>query len=239
MRPPRADVLLLLAGTLAAGCAAIQRPVEVDPAATFAAHQEHVVLVVDRFERGRAGRLGPASWLRRPGAPAFVLDVGGDKVAAMWVAGSQVVVRRTASEASALVGDVTPSWQDGAIRLALGPAGAPAFRTDLFARKGAGGGPPALSRVSETVLDVRGTYEATVRDASGASKGWFRVRIGPYLPAPRIYEAALAPELPPELAAGAAAALNAEIDWIEGHALNVYRSTGEDGSLERSLPVER
>jgi hypothetical protein len=238
MSSPRAPVLLL-ASALAAGCAAIQHPVEVDPAATFAAHQERAVLVVDRFERGRAGHLGPASWIRTPGAPTFVLDVGGDQIAAMWIAGSRVVVHRTTSETSALVGTVTPSWQDGAIRLALEPAGSPAFRTDLFVRNGAGGGPPVLSRVAQTVLDVRGTYEATVRDPGGASKGWLRVRIGPYLPAPRIYEAALPPEIPPEVVAGAVAALNAEIDWIEGHALNVYRSTGENGSLQRSLPVER
>src|SRR5262245_36020267 len=50
------------------GCPVVRHPVEVDPAATFAAHQEHAELAVDRLERGRVGRLVPASWLRRPGA---------------------------------------------------------------------------------------------------------------------------------------------------------------------------
>ena len=221
-----------------AGCTAIvHRPVEVDPAATFAAHQEHAALVVDRLERGRAGRLVPSSWLRMPGAPTFALEADDERVAAVWLAGSAAVVRRKSAGTSPLVGEVTPAWEEGAIRLTLKPATGPAFRTDTFARKAAGGGPPALSRVAQTVIDVRGTYEATVRDSSGAPAGWMRARIGPYLPAPRIFESAFAADVPPELVAGAAAALNAEIDWIEDQALNVYRGTGD--SLERSFPAQR
>jgi hypothetical protein len=231
-RPPA-----VLIAVVVAGCAVMHRPVEVDPDATFAAHQEHAALVVDRLERGRAGMLAPPGFLRLFGAPEYVLQVDGERVAAVWVAGSQAVVRQKPSVSSRLIGDVTPSWEDGAIRLALAPAGAPAFRTDPFARTSGGGGPPVLTRVAQTVIDVRGTYQATVRDAGGAAKGWMRARIGPYLPAPRIFEAALPPDVPPELVAGAAVALNAEIDWIEDHALNVYRGTGSD-SLERSVPTQ-
>ena len=63
-----------------------------------------------------------------------------------------------------------------------------------------------------------------------------RVRISPYQTAPRIYEAALPTTIPPPLAAATAAALDAEVDWIESHATNVYRGTG-DGPLERSVPL--
>jgi hypothetical protein len=109
----------------------------------------------------------------------------------------------------------------------------------VFAHQGAGGALPALSRTAQTVLDVRGTWQASVRDSNGAAVGWMRARIGPYLPAPRIFEARLPQALPPELATGAAAALDAEIDWIEDHALNVYRGGGDTGPLERSVPMSK
>ena len=235
----RATAAIALAAVMILACATMGRHVEVDPDATFAAHQEHNGLAVDRFERGRSGRLAPAGWLRLPGAPTFVLDVEGERVAAVWLAGSEAVVRRTVSEASPLVGDVTPTWDDGAVRLTLRPSGAPAFRTDVFGRKSSGSGFTSLTRVAQTVLDVRGTWEATVRDASGVAAGWMRVRISPYQPAPRIFDAVLPAGLPPELATAAAASLSAEVDWIEDHALNVYRGSGGGGPLERSVPTSR
>jgi hypothetical protein len=111
------------------------------------------------------------------------------------------------------------------------------LRSDVFARQ-QGGSPATLTRAAQTVLDVRGVYEAPVRDPHGKQVGWLRVRVSPYQAAPRIYEATLPGNVSPVLAAGAVAALDAEIDWIEAHTVNVYRGTGS-GPLERSVPVGR
>jgi hypothetical protein len=235
----RTTIAVVLAALMTIGCVTLHRPVEVDPDATFAAHQEHAGLAIDRFERGRSGRLGPAAVLRLPGTPTFVLEVEGEKVAFVWLAGSEAVVRRTPADTSPLVGTVTPGWDENAIRLTLRPADGTALKTDVFAHKSSGAGPEALARTAQTVLDVRGTWEASVRDSKGAAVGWMRVRIGPYLPAPRIFEAMLPSGLPPELVTAAAAALGAEIDWIEDHAQNVYRGSGGSGPLERSVPMSR
>ena len=88
------------------------------------------------------------------------------------------------------------------------------------------------------MIDVRGTYQAALRDAKGAPVGWLRVRVGPYLPAPRIFEGVVPAAVDPALSAAAAVALDAEIDWIEAHALDVYRGDG-GGGLERSVPLRR
>jgi len=40
----------------------------------------------------------------------------------------------------------------------------------------------------------------------------------------------------PAVSAAAAVALDAEIDWIEAHALDIYRGDG-GGTLERSVPA--
>lgn len=226
--------------TLACACAMLHRPVPVDPEATFAAHKEHAGLAIDRLARGRSGELRPAAWLRRPGAPTFVLVADGQRIAALWPTLDRVVVRGTTSPDAPLVGEVASSWDDGAIRLALHPAGGPAFRSDPFAREGGGTGSATLTRAAQTVIDVRGTYRATLRDSSGAAVGWLRTRISPYQEASRIFDGVLPAAIQPELAVAAAAALNGEIDWIEDHALNVYRSGGGSGGpLERSIPGPR
>jgi hypothetical protein len=223
----------------AASCALLHKPVSVDPQATFAAHLEHDGLAVDRLEHGRTGRLRSPRWLRLPGAPAFVLDdAEGATLAALWLSGSEATVRPTTSESAPVLARIRPSWEDGAVRFTLEPPDGEPLRTDVFARQQAGTGPPALTRTAETVIDVRGPYEATVRDARGKSVGWLRVRISPYQAAPRIYEASLPATISPPVAAAAVAALNAEIDWIEAHTLDVYRGTG-GGPLEHSVPMQR
>lgn len=228
----------LLAAALTLGCAMLRRPVPVDPEATFAAHQEHAGLVIDRLAAGRSGELRPPGWFRRPGAPSFVLVAGGERLAAYWPDTERVVVRRAPSTEAPLVGEVTSSWEQGSIRLALQPVGGPTFRSDPFAREGGGTGTATLTRTAQTVIDVRGTYRATLRDASGAAVGWLRTRITPYQEASRIFDAVLPAAIQPELAVAAATALNTEIDWIEDHALDVYRGT-TGGPLERSIPAPR
>jgi hypothetical protein len=223
----------------AAGCPMLQKPISVDPQATFAAHLEHGGLAVDRLERGRTGRLRSPGLVRLPGAATFVLnDSEGATLAAFWLAGSEATVRATASETSPVLARVRPSWEDGAVRFAVEPSGGEPLHTDLFVRQQAGGGPQTLTRTAPTVIDVRGLYEATVRDARGASIGWLRVRISPYQPAPRIYEASLPATISAPIAAAAVTAVNAEIDWIEAHTVDVYRGTGT-GPLEHSVPLQR
>ncbi len=227
-----------LLAVLSLGCASLHRPVPVDPEVTFAAHQEHAGLAIDRLARGRSGELRPAGWLRGPGDPAFVLVADGQRIAALWPTGDRVVVRASTSREAPLVGDVGSSWDGGSIRLALHPAGGPAFRTDPFAREGGGTGPATLTRAAETVIDVRGTYRATLRDPGGTAVGWLRTRISPYQEASRIFDGVLPAAIQPELAAAAATALNVEIDWIEDHAINVYRGSS-GGPLEHSIPAPR
>ena len=231
---------LLLAGTaaLAIGCASLRHPVAVDPDANFAAHREHGRLVVDRLGPGRAGELQPPRWVRLPGDPTFVLEADGERIAALWVLGQRVVVRRAPAEDAPVLGEIDPAWDAGAIRLVIRATDGSSFRTDAFARKVADTGPDALTRASQTVIDVRGTYQAALRDAKGAPVGWLRVRVGPYLPAPRIFEGVVPKAVDPALSAAAAVALDAEIDWIEAHALDVYRGDG-GGGLERSIPARR
>ena len=220
-----------------ASCAAIYRPtVQIDPAATFGAHRVSKGLDVDRLERGRTATLRPASWLRLAGQPTYALTADGHRVAAFWLDGSRVVVRREASGGSPLIGRIEPSWDTNAIRLAIRAADGPSFQTDPFLRQQTGGGPDRLSRIAQTVLDVRGKYEAVLRDEKGAAVGSLHVRITPYQEAARVYEFVLPPAIPPGLAVGAAASLDAEIDWIENHAVNVYRGGGT-GSLEQSIPL--
>src|SRR5262245_20782926 len=220
-----------------ASCTAIYRPtVKRDPAATFGAHRVSKGLDIDRLERGRTATLRPVSWLRLSCEPTYALTAEGQRIAAFWMHGIRVVVRREASEGSPPIGRIDPSWDENAIRLAIRPAEGPSFQTDPFIRQQTGGGPDRLSRIAQTVLDVRGSYEAVLRDEKGAAVGNLHVRITPYQEAARVYEFVLPPAIPPALAVAAAASLDAEIDWIEDHAVNVYRGSGA-GHLGESIPI--
>jgi len=220
-----------------ASCTALYRPtVQIDAAATFGAHRVSKGLDIDRLERGRTATLRPASWLRLGGEPTYALTAEGQRIAAYWLDGSQVIVRPEASKGSPLIGRIDPSWDTNAIRLAIHPADGPSFQTDPFIREQTGGGPDRLSRIAQTVLDVRGSYEAVLRDQKGTRVGNLHVRITPYQEAARVYEFVLPPAIPPALAVGAAASLDAEIDWIEDHAVNVYRGGG-GGHLGQSIPI--
>jgi len=213
------------------GCALSPARVPVEPDVTFAAHEEHGRVVVDRLPGDGAAVATPPGWFRLWGGPTFVLRREGEAISALWrAAPGEVRVRASAARTAALIGTVEPSHEDGAVRLTLHPAGAAPLRTDVLERTSPGGGPPRLTRTAQTVLDVRGTYRAEVRDAAGKPAGWLRVRIGPYQPAPRIYDGVLPSEVPPGLAVAAVVAVGSEIDWIEDHALNVYRGTGGPSS---------
>src|SRR5262249_24613586 len=156
--------------------------------------------------------------------PTFLVRADGDTLAALFLTAPATVDVRPRGT-GALEGSVTPMWDDGAVRLALRRNAEPPLRTDVFARTATGSGPPRLTRGAQTVLDVRGTYRADVRDAGGAAVGWVRVRISPYQAAPRIYDGVLPRTIGEDLVAATAAALDSEVDWIEDHALDVYRGT--------------
>src|SRR5262249_59315924 len=100
---------------------------------------------------------------------------------------------------------------------------------------GRGGGPGAVSRAAQRILDVGGRYRAALRDATGAEVGWLRLRVGPYEPAARIYEAKLPAGVSDDLAIAAVISLASELDWIEGHTQNVYQK--DRGPLFQSIPL--
>jgi hypothetical protein len=224
----------LLAGILAAGChVPLHLPVE--PGATFALHENHGQFVVDHLGSLPSPEVTLPGWFRAPGAASYLLESGGQAIAAFWMAAPGAVnVRATTDKTGPITGAVEPSWQDGAIQLTLRPAKADAVHTGTFVST-----EPAsvLSRNLQTVLDIRRSFRADVLDVRDAPVGWIRVRIGPYQDAARIYDGALPPTVPNELAAAVAIALGSELDWIQAHAINVYQSDTGETPLERSVPV--
>jgi hypothetical protein len=207
-----------------------------DSDVTFAMHQENRVFVVDRPLSGTPALVTAAEWLRVPGDPAWALRRDGETLAAYWIDGNAGTTARAGLLVSDQpLGDVRPSWDDNAIRLHIEPPDGQPIQSDVFARTNGGGGTAALSRSAQTILDVRGRFQATLRDANGAEVGWLRIRIGPYEPAARIYEATLPAGVSERLAVAAVLSLADEIDWIEGHTLNVYQS--DKGPLIQSIPI--
>jgi hypothetical protein len=177
-----------------------------------------------------------AEWFRTPGAPAWALRRNGETLAAFWIDGNAGTTARAGLLASDRpLGQVRPTWDDNAIRLHLEPPGGEPIVSDVFSRTEGGGGPPVLTRAVQTILDLRGRYQAPLRDARGVEVGWMRLRIGPYEPAPRIYEATLPAGVSEGLAVAAVLSLAAELDWIEGNTQNVYQK--DRGPLIQSVPM--
>jgi hypothetical protein len=223
------------------GCTLAHVPIPVDSSATVAAHQERRGLVVDKLPDGGVGTLRPGAIVKLPGNPDFVLATDASTIGGMWlVAPAHVVVRQGTSKGDPVVGEVTPSWQDDVIRLTLTPSGGKPFRTDPLRREGAGTGRAVFSRTIDANIDLRGTYKATLRDATGAAVGWMRIRIGPYQPSGRIYDADFPADAGSALPVAGFLALDSEVDWIEDHAASMYNGagTGTPG-LERSIPTTR
>ena len=216
---------LAVAFVLAAGCGFGTRTLPVDAGVTFAAHLEHAGIVFDRLPGSGHAIAKPRSGFRLPDSPAFFLERDGKPGAAFWLPEpSTVEVRATDASSALLIGQVTPDWDDGAIRLTLRREDAKPLHTEPFAREGPGA-TTALSRAIQSNIDVRGFYRARLRDASGGDAGWVRVRIGPYLDAPRMYDGVLPADVAPEVTVAVVLALSSEIDWIENHALDVYRGS--------------
>ena len=226
--------LMSLSLAVAYGCGARAIPLQSD--ASFGMHQENRTFVVDRPRSSPPAVVTAAEWLRTPGAPAWALRRNGETLAAYWIDGNARTTARAGLQASGRpLGEIRPSWDDNAIRLQLEPAGGQAIKSDVFARSENEGGTPVLSRAAQTILDVRGRYQAALRDATGAEVGWLRLRIGPYEQAPRIYEAKLPAGVSDDLAVAAVISLASELDWIESHTQNVYQK--DRGPLIQSVPL--
>jgi len=232
-------ILTPLALLVLLGCLRMSRPVSIDPDVNFAAHVEHDQIVLDRVPGGHGGVVEVPGWFHWGTSSSFVVTSEGQTVADLSLTAPATVQVRSGGGAGApVLGAIEPSWEDNAIRLTLRPSGDAILRSDLFARTVTGGGPPVLSRNAQSVIDVRGTYRAALRDEKGSETGWLRVRVTPYAESPRIYDGVLPADVGPGLAAATAVALGSEIDWIEGHTLNVYRGTS-GGPLRESVPMGR
>jgi len=235
-RPMNATVTLLTSLSLAVAYGCGVRAIPLDSDATFAMHQENRTFVVDRPRSGTPAVVTAAEWVRLPGEPAWALRRNGQTLAAFWIDGNAGMIARAGLQASDRpLGRVRPSWDDNAIRLHLEPPGGQPVKSGVFRRTESGGGTSVLTRDTQTILDVRGRYQAALHDATGAQVGWVRLRIGPYEPAPRIYEAKLPVGVSDELAVAAVLSLASEIDWIEGNTQNVYQK--DRGPLIQSLPI--
>jgi hypothetical protein len=215
---------LLLAGLVLGSAAAGAAPQHTEPEANLAAHREQGRVVFDRLPAIGAAELVARGWLRWPGAP-LELRTGGRTVATLHRFGDGAVEGRAGPGVDVPTSRVEPSWDDGAIHLILLTSGGSRFETGFFERVGAGATAGRLNRGANSIIDVRGTYQAVLRDPGDTSVGWLRVTVDPSDTPERSYEGFLPSVVAPELAAAATLALDSEIDWIEDHAQDVYRGS--------------
>ena len=226
-------LILAALGTLVV-CGCGVRTISLQSDSSFAMHQENRVFVVDRPSSDTKSTVEPAGWVRLPGHPTWVLSPNDETLAAYWIDGNAGTTARSSQNASDQpLGMVHPTWENEAIRLHIAPGQGDPLDSDVFTRTDVGGGTLALDRTARTILDVRGRYQAALRDAAGTEVGWLRLRIGPYEQAARIYEAALPPGVDDRLGVAAVLSLAQEIDWIEAHAINVYEN--DKGPLIQSI----
>lgn len=214
---------MLAGGTLLActACAGEVRPVPVPPGITFAAHEAHRGLVIDRTPDGATALAAPIrgrSWTEA----ATVLD-GGEDAGAELHTTSPARVEVTGAP-SGEGGRVEPTWRNDAIRLTIRPTRGPVIQSGVFHRLDHGAGPSELTRLAQDSIDVRGAYQAMLRDPNGRSVGWMGVIVGEDQPGHAAYQAVFPGNVDAALAAAATQALGSEIAWIEAHVHDVYRA---------------
>ena len=220
--PPRSLFALLLALGITAGCAP-RLDVPIDPRVDFAAHVESRGLVVDRAPSGEPAVLVPARTLPFSSGPTYVLQANDRTLAALWVKDpAHVTVRQTSDPNAPVIGRVEAHWNHGAIYLTLKPVDGPELQSSVFERTDGPAHPSVLSWYATMVTDVRGFYFAELHDPSGALAGWLRVRISPYMAAPRIYDGVLPPTVQESLVTAAAELIDSDVDYIESRAVNPY-----------------
>src|SRR5262249_30699417 len=149
------------------------RPMPVDPGSTFAVHAVHGGFVVDRIQNGKTGQNGETGKLEAEGGwsaftnPEFDLHLDGAGGERRLVGIGPVVVHRGASDEAPVSGRVEPNWEDQAIRLTLRPANGQPLVSDVFTRIDSVGETEELTRGAQDSLDLRGTYQAALRDPEG------------------------------------------------------------------------
>jgi hypothetical protein len=131
--------------------------------------------------------------------------------------GDGAVEGRAGSGGDAPTNRVEPSWDDGAIHLILLTSAGSPLETGFFERVGAGATAGRLKRAANSIIDMRGTYQAVLRDPGDTSVGWLRATVDPSDTPERSHEGVFPSGVAPELAAAATLALDSEIDWIEDH----------------------
>jgi len=223
LKPARSVCACLLVLGILVGCTPRLQAIPVDPAVDFAAHIEHRGMVIDEMPGASPAVLVPAGWRYLAGGPRFLLQAHDHTLAALWFPRpGQMIVRENGDPRSALIGEIDAAWDHGAIHLTITPTGGSAFRTGEFDRVDGRFATAALSSQVQSLLDMRGTYRASLRDANGAPAGWLRVRISPYQAAGRSYDGVLPEPLNGPLAAAAVALVDADVGVIEGRAFNPY-----------------
>jgi hypothetical protein len=223
LRPARLiRFLATLSVAALVGCSAMGlAPPDIDPQATFAAYRTHEGLAIARAEGGATGTIDAAGWSAF--APAYRVDVGGQVVGELRVPSpGRVEVRAPGS--GAVQGEVQPSWDDGAIRLAIRPTAADPLHTRSFRTVEPTSGLSVLTRNAQLNLDLRGTYRSDLRDAGEHVVGWLQVRV--WEPSGRrVYEAVFPPGFPVADAGAAALALDSELDWIKRYVIDSGRGS--------------
>lgn len=216
---PHSSVALIVALTLSSGCTTLPHAQPSDSRVDFAAHPGYRGLVVDRMEGGHTAVLVRAH--AGSVGPTHLFEADDKTVAALWVEDSdRVTVRQAPETTAAMVGDVTASWKEGAIRLAFHSANGDSFSTSRFNRIEGAPFRNVLDREMYAIRDLPGIYRAELRDGHDVPVGWVRVRILPYQGLPRDYQADVPAPLDGPLAAGAVALLDSEIAKII--ALNAF-----------------
>ena len=217
------ETFLISLAALVGGCGARPMHVPLDPRVDFAAHSEHRGLVVDRAEGGQPAVLVPASTLPFTSGPTYVLEGDGKTMAALWVKDAgHITIRQAADAAAPVLGRVQAHWHHGAISLTFTPVAGPELHTTEFQRTDGPVGPAVLGPQITTAPDIRGFYQADLLDSTGAPVGWLRVRLTPYMDASRVYDGVLPDSVQEPLATAAVELVDSDIDYIEGHATNVY-----------------
>jgi hypothetical protein len=192
---------------------------------TFAAHEVHGGLAIDRMQGGKAVVATAPGWLRMPGSPTLVLRDGNKEEGALWLKAPAEVVVRSEVSGQDPVERVTPSWESNALRLTIEPASGPHLTTDVFRREDLGAGPRELTRNTDLSIDLEGSYRAVVRLPDGTPVGWLRARVDPHGSTGIAYEGVLPPQVDEALAVASAEALSSEIDYIQDHAYGTHRGT--------------
>ena len=215
--------VVLAASLLGVGCGVDARATPVEPGLTFAAHTVHGGLVVDHMQNGDTGIAEPeGGWssLTNPEFDVHFNGAGGDR---RLVGTGPIVVHRGTSDEGPVSGRVEPSWDDQAIRLTLSPASGPPLTSDIFTRIDGGGGMEELARNAQDSLDLRGSYQAALRDPSGKEVGWLRIHVASWSPTMADCEGVLPPTIGEGMAVAAAETLGAEVDWIGNNVRGVSR----------------